>query len=124
MLGAQPRAMVGASGAIFGIGGLLAAFLMKRGNTRGREIGISIAKNLGFMLVLGYLIPHISNTGHVGGMVPGIVFGLVVRDRFSTLISPTARRNWWLLATLAAVAAVAALGSGIAFSNQLLGGLR
>jgi membrane associated rhomboid family serine protease len=117
-------AMVGASGAIFGIGGLLAAFLLKRGNARGRQIGWSIAQNLGLMLMLGFLIPAISNTGHVGGMLPGIAFGLVVRDRFSTRISPVARRNWWLLATLAGVVAVVSLARGVVFTSQVLGGPR
>lgn len=121
---ADAPALVGASGAIFGLGGLLAAFLLKRGTESGRRVGWSIAQNLGLMLALGFLIPRISNTGHVGGLIPGIVIGLVVRERFSTLVSPQARRNWWLLATIGAVAAAVALARGFAFTTTVLGGAR
>lgn len=120
----QAPALVGASGAVFGVGGLLAAFLMKRGSAQGRMIGRQIAQNLVLMLALGFLIPRISNTGHVGGMIPGVLFGLVVRERFSTHLSPEARRNWWLVASLAAVAAIVALGMGATHVFRLLGELR
>jgi rhomboid protease GluP len=116
--------MVGASGAIFGLGGLLAAFLLRRGTARGRQIGWSIAQNLGLMLAVGFFIPIISNTGHVGGLLPGVAFGLVVRDRFSTLLSHAVRRNWWLFATLGSVAAIASLGFAISFTHEQLGALR
>ena len=116
--------MVGASGAIFGIAGLLTAFLLRRGSARGRAIGMQLAQNLGLMILIGLMIPYISNTGHVGGAGPGILFGLTVREAFSTQLSPESRRNWWLVATLAAVAAIVALGSGIAFTVHNLGAPR
>lgn len=116
--------LVGASGAIFGVGGLLAAFLMRRGTEQGRRMGWSITQNLFLMLALGWFFALISNTAHVGGLVPGVLFGLAVRDRFSIRISPEARRNWWLLAALASLAALVALAFGIAFVLRHLGGSR
>lgn len=119
--GEEPYSMVGASGAVFAVGGLVAAFLLRRGSASGRQIGMSLARNLLFMLVLGFVFPFVSNTGHVGGLVPGVAFGLVVHDVFSTRISAEARRNWFLVALVLAVVAAVALGHGLTFSLQHLG---
>lgn len=124
ILGTDPPALVGASGAVFGVGGLLAAFLIRRGSTHGRAMGLSILRSLGLMLLLGFAMPIVSNTGHVGGLLPGLAFGLVVRERFSTQLSPESRRNWWLAASVLAVVALVSLGSGIAFTLKALGGVR
>jgi membrane associated rhomboid family serine protease len=116
----DPTRLVGASGAIFGVGGLLAAFLLRRGSERGRAIGKQIGQNLLVMLALGFFLHFVSNTGHVGGLIPGLLFGMVVRERFSTLLSPESRRNWWIAAALASLAAVVALGSAAAFAVRFL----
>ena len=117
----EPYFMVGASGAVFGVGGFLAAFLLKRGTEAGRRMGASLARDLGLMLVLGLVLDFVSNTGHVGGLVPGVLFGLTLHDSFSTRVSPQARRNWFLLALLLVVLAIAALVRGVGFSLQHLG---
>lgn len=122
--GAHAPQLVGASGAICGLAGLLAAFLLKNGTESGRRIGWSILQSVGMMLLLGWIIPFVSNTAHVAGLIPGVLVGLVVRERFSTLVSPQARRNWWLLATIGAVAAGAALARGFLFTTTVLGGSR
>ena len=117
----QPYFMVGASGAIFGVGGFLTAFLLKRGTDVGRRMGASLARDLGLMLLLGLWLEFVSNTGHVGGLIPGVLFGLTLHDVFSTRVSPQARRNWFLLALLLVVLAIAALARGVGFSLQHLG---
>jgi membrane associated rhomboid family serine protease len=101
--------LVGASGAIFGVAGLLCVYLLRAGSERGRAIGISIAKNVAFMLVLGWLIPFVSNTAHVGGLVVGAAFGLTIRDRFSARIVPTAQWRWSMVAVLCVGFAIASL---------------
>lgn len=117
----EPYFMVGASGAVFGVGGFLAAFLLRRGTEAGRRMGASLARDLGLMLVLGLVLEFVSNTGHVGGLIPGVLFGLTLHDVFSTRVSPGARRNWFLLALLLVVLSTAALVRGVGFSLQHLG---
>lgn len=118
----QVPPLVGASGAIFGVGGVLAVFLLKRGSAQGKKIGWALTQNLAAMLLIGFMIRMISNTAHVGGMIPGALFGLVVREQFSTFVSPTARRNWWLAATIATIVAIVALALAVHFTVTNLGG--
>lgn len=67
---------VGASGAIFGLLGSVLGYSMRRGtfswsNPVIRQLLILTALNL----YLGFSIPNISNTAHIGGLVGGAVFG-------------------------------------------------
>lgn len=67
---------VGASGAIFGLLGSVFGYSMKRGafswqNPVIRQLLILTALNL----YLGFSIPNISNTAHIGGLVGGLAFG-------------------------------------------------
>jgi hypothetical protein len=68
---------VGASGAIFGIVGVLLVYLYNR---RSQQF---IAQNLrgimtflGLNLVLGFLIPNVDIMAHLGGLVGGVILGL------------------------------------------------
>lgn len=68
--------VVGASGAIFGLLGSVLGYSLRRGtfswqNPIIRQLLILTALNL----YLGFSIPNISNTAHVGGLVGGAVFG-------------------------------------------------
>jgi rhomboid protease GluP len=67
---------VGASGAIFGLLGGVLGYAMRRGtfswqNPLIRQLLILLALNL----YLGFSIPNISNTAHLGGLAGGFVFG-------------------------------------------------
>lgn len=67
---------VGASGAIFGLLGGVFGYAIQRGtfswqNPLIRQLLILTAINLW----LGFSIPNISNTAHMGGLVGGLVFG-------------------------------------------------
>lgn len=117
---ADSHPVVGASGAICGIAGLLTSFLLVRGSDRGRAIGMQVGQNLLLVLLIGAFIPWVSDTGHIGGAVPGLLVGLVVRQSWSTRLSPASRRNWWLAAALAGVTTVVALGSGALFAVRYL----
>lgn len=89
---------VGASGAIFGLFGLLLAasrthhpVIDRRGRALLGQVGILIAINL----VIGFVIPRIDNAAHIGGLLAGIWLGfLIVPGRVPTLrslwVRPTA----------------------------------
>ena len=67
---------VGASGAIFGLLGGVLGYALRRGtfswqNPVIRQLLILLALNL----YLGFSIPNISNTAHIGGLAGGFVFG-------------------------------------------------
>jgi len=71
-------AAVGASGAIFGLLGSVFGYSLRRGtfswqNPVIRQLLILTALNL----YLGFSIPNISNTAHLGGLAGGFVFGLL-----------------------------------------------
>ncbi len=102
--------MAGASGAIFGIAGLLIAFLYRVGNERGKQIAWSIAQSVLLMLAIGWFgIMPLSQTGHVGGLLPGLAFGLFVRADFGGRVDRKAQGTWTRLAALGAAACVASL---------------
>jgi rhomboid protease GluP len=99
---------VGASGAIFGLLGGVLGYAMRRGtfswqNPLIRQLLILLALNL----YLGFSIPNISNTAHLGGLAGGFAFGWLMaptvysRKKLRAL-SPVAivlGAEIWLLAT-------------------------
>jgi membrane associated rhomboid family serine protease len=84
---------VGASGAIFGLFGVLLSasrthhpVLDRRGRSLVGQIGTLILINLAF----GFIVPGIDNSAHIGGLLAGLWLGfLFVPDRVTTL------RNLW-----------------------------
>ena len=91
----------GASGAIFGLLGALAAGQLRRG---GRLFGTQIGTLLMMNLMFTFFVPNISIGGHLGGLVGGALCGLVC---FAPRQRPAPR--WARLATPFAVAAVSVL---------------
>lgn len=81
ILAAPAQFAAGASGAIFGIIGLL--FVVSRrhhaviGGEARRMIG-GIGTYLVFLLVFTFLVPGISLTGHLGGLAVGVVIGFLL----------------------------------------------
>jgi membrane associated rhomboid family serine protease len=78
----DPRqSAVGASGAIFGIIGLLFAVSRRHHAVLGRE-GRSVMAGIGsylvFLLLFTFLVPNISWTGHLGGLIVGAVLGFLL----------------------------------------------
>ncbi len=61
----------GASGAIFGLLGLVLGFLARRGDPRWK----SLLVQTGIYIVIFALMPQINNSAHVGGMLMGAAFG-------------------------------------------------
>ena len=109
---------VGASGAIFGVLGALAAFFVAH-----REVfGAMARRNLTGLLVLaginmmfGLITPGIDNAAHMGGFAAGFALGLGLAPRFGVLISPSGApeivvvasnslaRRWWVVAAVVAL---------------------
>ena len=105
---------VGASGAIFGLLGGVLGYALRRGtfswqNPLIRQLLILLALNL----YLGFSIPNVSNTAHIGGLAGGFAFGWLVaptiyaRKRMRAVIPMAlvlgveilALAAWWLLFT-------------------------
>lgn len=71
---------VGASGGVFGLGGLLLSQMSSTGFPTNKALHIhrwSIIGSLGHSLVLGFQNPIVNNTAHVVGLVIGYGIGLV-----------------------------------------------
>jgi membrane associated rhomboid family serine protease len=101
-----PRASAGASGAIMGLFGVAAVFAWL---TRQREIARLLAKNVLFVLVIGFAatargVIAVDNAAHVGGLVTGALVG-VGRARWP---GPVSRRTDALLVAGSIVVVVAA----------------
>jgi rhomboid protease GluP len=70
---------VGASGAIFGLLGGILGYALRQGtfswqNPLIRQLLILLALNL----YIGFSVPNISNTAHLGGLAGGFVFGWLI----------------------------------------------
>ncbi|HEX5127263.1 MAG TPA: rhomboid family intramembrane serine protease [Rhodocyclaceae bacterium] len=70
---------VGASGAIFGAGGALLAYvIVQRGAmplTILRELRSGVLAFIGYSLIAGFVIPGIDNGAHIGGLLGGTLLG-------------------------------------------------
>lgn len=76
---------VGASGAIFGLCGVLMALLMRRAvkSEYSKSFLGSVALFVGFNLFMG-LMGGIDNAAHIGGLLSGILLGLLIYPTLST----------------------------------------
>jgi rhomboid protease GluP len=89
---------VGASGAIFGLLGGVFGFAIRRGTFSTRDpIITQLLLLTGLNLFLGFTIPGVSNTAHIGGLLGGLVFGY--------LMAPTVYSRKRFVATAPIVAA-------------------
>lgn len=109
---------VGASGAVFGLAGALIAALYLGKLPISRQAMQGTLKSLlmfaGYNLVFGILVPYISNSAHIGGLVTGLALGAVLAP---SLTLPSPRRQLWSLAVLAGCALI--LYGEFAFLRQL-----
>ena len=117
----------GASGAIFGILGALAAYLLARRGVlgeMGRQFLSWILIIAAINLIFGFAMPGIDNWAHMGGLAAGFVLGLAFAPRYivaHSSLGGTFRRvganplvkKWWVI-PVAAVVLVAGTGLGTA----------
>jgi rhomboid protease GluP len=71
-------AFVGASGAIFGLGGALIYYGWRRGGTFGRGLLRNMIIWAGINFVIGLSMAYIDNWGHLGGLVGGFLAALLL----------------------------------------------
>ncbi len=69
---------IGASGAIFGLFGSLAYFTYKYRATLNNFLRSSILPTIFINLILGFLLPNVDVSAHIGGLVGGILISLAV----------------------------------------------
>ena len=82
---------VGASGAIFGVLGALAAFFVAERRVLGRLGQRNLTGLLilaGINLVFGWVTPGIDNAAHIGGLAAGFALGLALAPRYRVLNTP------------------------------------
>jgi membrane associated rhomboid family serine protease len=72
----------GASGAVFGLFGVLLVFSLKYRKTIpaffSKALGKGILLTVGINLVIGYMIPQVDNSAHLGGLIAGGLLAAVV----------------------------------------------
>lgn len=108
---------VGASGAVFGLFGLLLMLQLSRSiPLRQTGLGMVLALNLG----ITFLIPNISIGGHLGGLAGGAIIGLGLFGLPRSSRRPNAALGWAVIAGVAALAAVGAVA--LASGPPALGG--
>jgi rhomboid protease GluP len=92
----------GASGAIFGLAGLMLATLQWGKLPISKEAKEQIFKGVlqfaALNLFIGALQPHVDNAGHIGGLLGGIIVGIVLGKRLDDSESSRRyRRRAWLV---------------------------
>ncbi|KAL4426848.1 hypothetical protein ABPG77_006634 [Micractinium sp. CCAP 211/92] len=88
---------LGASGAIFGIGGALAMYFYRNKDIHGRRSEIvlrSLWQTLLMNILYGLSNPRIDNWGHMGGMAGGALAALLLGPRWKVVRLPGKRGNW------------------------------
>jgi rhomboid protease GluP len=103
----------GASGAIFGLAGVLVSFVYLKKTPAHLKINSNMLGSLGtfifFNLVIGQAIPIISNAAHVGGLVMGLAVGALLPSAASPESTRRAR-----LSSVVAITAIALIASAVA----------
>ncbi|WP_313816650.1 rhomboid family intramembrane serine protease [Cupriavidus sp.] len=111
--GAQTAVSVGASGAVFGVGGALLAGVLRHRRLLPegihRQLTTDAAVMIGYSLVQGFLSTRVDNAGHVGGLIGGALIALCLPVRLDP--ARYARKLRRGLALAAAVAAVLVVGT-------------
>lgn len=70
---------IGASGAIFGLLGIVFVFAMKERKRIGKDFLMNVGSVVVVNLFIGFSLPGIDNFGHIGGLFAGVILGLIVR---------------------------------------------
>jgi rhomboid protease GluP len=95
---------VGASGAIFGLGGALISALYFGKLPLVRESAQNTLRILlivtGFDLIYGFTSPNISNAAHIGGLAAGLALGAILAP---TLTATPMKRQLWAVVVFACI---------------------
>ena len=113
-LAAAPYCAAGASGAICGWAGLVAALGFRIGGAQGKALWTSMLKTVGFILVLGIVLEftksgfRLDNWGHGGGFLFGLAAGFLCSFGVRARSNPAAVRAWDAAAVVLSLATLAA----------------
>ncbi|MEA2652695.1 MAG: hypothetical protein QOI85_2416 [Chloroflexota bacterium] len=127
------QSAAGASGAIFGVIGLLFVVSRRHHAVLGREARTMVAgigSYLVFLLVFTFVVPNISWTGHLGGLIVGAILGFLlpptgVETMGGMWRTPTGERlmgsmpRWGRGSVYAGVAVLLVAGSYLAIGRYL-----
>jgi len=104
----DPALAAGASGAIFGLVGTLAAFYWRQRGTFGAIAQRRLANVVmvaALNIFIGFTTPGIDNFAHLGGLVAGLILGWQLAPRYEPATRPDGsfgvvdvnglRRQWW-----------------------------
>jgi rhomboid protease GluP len=84
--GAKVTVAVGASGAIFGVAGALAAGVFTKSNKLPPRLVASMRSSLigfiGISLFMGFTIANVDNAAHIGGFISGFALASVLAEKF------------------------------------------
>jgi rhomboid protease GluP len=115
---------VGASGAVFGVAGVMVVYGFKHKNTIPREMTSSFGKGalpfIALNLYLGFSHPQIDNYAHIGGLLAGMCLSALMNpadDPFLRSITTKHRFGWSNLAMQLASIAVLVYGASSAVRN-------
>jgi rhomboid protease GluP len=78
MGGGVPYPSIGASGAIFGLMGVLLTFARRRGGAWGRALQGQMAAWALIAFLFGFAMPNVNNAAHFGGALGGLVLGYLM----------------------------------------------
>jgi membrane associated rhomboid family serine protease/ribosomal protein L40E len=96
---------VGASGAIFGLIGVIAVYGLRRGDALGEGLRRQMTTWAIYGIVMGFLM-HADNAAHIGGFIAGAAAAFLVDDA-DVKRGPLVERAWTIMATLGVVASIA-----------------
>ncbi len=72
--------MVGGSGALFGLIGVMIAYGYQHRTALAEQIKSMYLRWAIYGLIFGLIMPGTDNAAHIGGLIGGVIFGLVVSD--------------------------------------------
>lgn len=107
---------LGASGALFGLLGAILFYGARRGDAFGRALMTNAAFWAALNFLYGLLNPGISNAGHFGGFLGGLVTAVLIARRVGPFQEP--RRLAYVLASLAFLSLAFGLGNTTSLAWQ------
>lgn len=118
-----PKDSAGASGAIFGLIGLMAVYGYRQGGTLGRALMRQMLIWAGIGIMFGFFIGA-NNTAHVGGFVAGAALGFVLAPDAPSTASSAARWNATAIGCIVLVAVSFVMAGRVYGAEQEKGGQR
>lgn len=111
-----PNGSAGASGAIFGLIGLMAVYGYRLGGTFGRALMRQMLIWAGIGIMFGFFLGA-NNVAHVGGFVAGAALGFVLKPDAPSTVGSAARWNATAIACIGLVA-ISFVMAGRAYGSQ------